>query len=295
MFRGPAPLVFVNEDVSKTENRLNLAILALLTVAPFRLWFLRNLALPEDSAVYPPQNIHGNLRPDYVVTSPDREFIHAWIELELGEANAKQLAKYRDALDQRVISIVGAGRGGDLTLQDIASYVAELLPALDPQAQVVGEMVTTLVSEWARQTKLTDYTDPDDQLRERPAIQALLARLGDIIGFGPPPVPRGRLKITTITQEGWSLRAFARGAKNKSIALMFCSSDGTVRLHSIDALRYGLPEADVAIGDYANAIERHLNIKLGALEQWESEGVPEGAVVDALDDLAPIIRRLAGG
>ena len=80
------PEIFVNEDVSKPENRLNLAMLALLNVATFRQWFLHRLGLPEDAVVYPPQHIRGNLRPDYVVTSPDREAVHAWIEVELGAA-----------------------------------------------------------------------------------------------------------------------------------------------------------------------------------------------------------------
>ena len=290
------PEIFVNEDVSKPENRLNLAMLALLNVATFRQWFLHRLGLPEDAVVYPPQHIRGNLRPDYVVTSPDRSVVHAWVEVELGTANAAQLAQYR-TLEERIISIVGSGTAADdLTLEEVASSIRDLLPGFDAQAQVAGEMVITLVRAKVGAAGLTEYTDPDAQLRERPAIRALRDRLGDIIQFGTPPVPQGKLMITTITQSGWTLRVFARGAKDKSVSIMWDQSSGgpNLRVPSIDKLRQYLPDAGQTVGEYGSAIER-LGVRMWPIKRAGSAAVPEQAVVDAIDDLAPIIRRLAQG
>ena len=290
------PEIFVNEDVSKPENRLNLAMLALLNVATFRQWFLHRLGLPEDAVVYPPQHIRGNLRPDYVVTSPDRSVVHAWVEVELGTANAAQLAQYR-TLEERIISIVGSGTAADdLTLEEVVSSIRDLLPDFDAQAQVAGEMVITLVRAKVGAAGLTEYTDPDAQLRERPAIRALRDRLGDIIQFGTPPVPQGKLMITTITQSGWTLRVFARGAKDKSVSIMWGQSSGgpNLRVPSIDKLRQYLPDAGQTVGEYGSAIER-LGVRMGPIKWAGSAAVPEQAVVDAIDDLAPIIRRLAQG
>lgn len=297
MAPDPAPAIFVHEDVSKPENRLNLAILALCNVDPFRRWFLRRLAVPEDAVVYPPQNVRGNLRPDYVVTSPDRKVVHAWIEVELGAANTGQLAAYRNGLNERIISIVGDGHADvDLTLQEIASGVHELLPDFGPQAQVAGEIVIALVREKGGARALTDYADPDARLRDRPAIKALQSRLGDMIEFGTPPVRPGKLMITTITQKGWTLRVFAAAATDKSVSVMWDQSSGgeIVRVPSIDKLLHYIPDAGDAIKDYANALER-LGVRTQPIKWRGSAAVREQAVVDAMDDLAPIIKRLAGG
>ncbi|MCX6023158.1 MAG: DUF6508 domain-containing protein [Chloroflexi bacterium] len=62
----PPPDLFVREDVSKPENRVNLALFSLMLVPQFRHRFLRELGLDVDSIVYPPRNVPGG-RPDFVV------------------------------------------------------------------------------------------------------------------------------------------------------------------------------------------------------------------------------------
>ena len=102
--------------------------------------------------------------------------------------------------------------------------------------------------------------------------------------------------ITTITQSGWTLRVFAAGAKAKSVSIMWDQTSGGehVRVPSIDTLRQYLPDAGHTVGEYVNAIER-LGVSMWAIKGRGSAAVREHAVVDAMDDLAPIIRRLAGG
>ena len=47
--------LFVKEDISKRENRVNLALFSLMHQDWFREWILKRLALPTDAVVYPPQ------------------------------------------------------------------------------------------------------------------------------------------------------------------------------------------------------------------------------------------------
>ena len=49
--------LFVNEDVSKPENRVNLALFSVMQQDWFREWFLKSLDLPSDAVVYPPKNV----------------------------------------------------------------------------------------------------------------------------------------------------------------------------------------------------------------------------------------------
>ena len=73
------------------------------------------------------------------------------------------------------------------------------------------------------------------------------------------------------------------------------SSGGpNLRVPSIDKLRQYLPDAGQTVGEYGSAIER-LGVRMWPIKRAGSAAVPEQAVVDAIDDLAPIIRRLAQG
>ncbi len=76
MSTAPNPGIFVNEDISKPENGLNLVRLGLMKDPDFREWCVQRLHLSEDSVFYPPQNVMGNLRPGYLVTSPTNEKAH---------------------------------------------------------------------------------------------------------------------------------------------------------------------------------------------------------------------------
>ena len=88
--------LFVNEDLGKHENRVNLGIFSLMQQDWFREWFLNELGLPTDAVVYPPTNV-GVRRPDFKVTWGGSE--SAMIEVELG-ANPRQAEDYRKMLGE---------------------------------------------------------------------------------------------------------------------------------------------------------------------------------------------------
>ena len=74
--------LFVKEDISKPENRVNLALFSLMQQDWFREWILKMLCLPTDAVVYPPTNVHGR-RPDLKAIRDGSEL--AMIEVELGD------------------------------------------------------------------------------------------------------------------------------------------------------------------------------------------------------------------
>lgn len=299
----PTPELFVNEDVSKPENRLNLALFGLSNVPRFREWLICRIEVPEDSVFFPPQNVTANLRPDFVVTSPSRERVHGWIEVELGSENTAQLKAYRKHLKGKIISIAGSQVSGcrDLTdcylsLDEISARVGELKPELDPQQLISAEAVTTLIDQEAGTGSSYAYVDPDSEIKNSPIMRMLEEHLGDILEFGTTPVPPGRVVITTGTQKGWTLRIFAREAASKSISLMWDQTLGAnvIRVPSADHLRKYLPEAGEAIGDFSKAI-RGLGFDIERVRGRESVPVAEQKIMVAMDSLAPLIRRLATG
>lgn len=60
--------LFVREDLSKPENRINVSLFGLLAVSRFREWFLARLGLPAAAVVYPSVNVvgaGGSIRPGH--------------------------------------------------------------------------------------------------------------------------------------------------------------------------------------------------------------------------------------
>lgn len=79
--------IFVNEDLSKPENRINLSLFGLLPSSVFRSWFLGRLNLPEDAVLYPSVNVvseTGSIRPDFVIKHGCTEETLGWLEVECG-------------------------------------------------------------------------------------------------------------------------------------------------------------------------------------------------------------------
>ena len=294
MAEAPNPAIFVNEDVSKPENRLNLALLGLMNVPRFREWIIQRLSLPKDSVFYPPQNSTANLRPDLVVTSSTTEKVYGWVEVELGSENSAQIKDYRDSFEERVISIVGQGSDGDLSLKEIAGELVEWLPELNAQQRISADIVITLIDQKAGRGAAYDYIDPEPQIKNLPIMRMFEQYLGDILRFGTPPVPPGKVLITTITQKGWTLRVFAPGALGRSVSLMWDQSlgRGVIRVPSAERLLRCLPEAGRAISDFNERMQK-LGFDLEKIKSPQSVAVPEQTILATIDDLAPPIRRLA--
>jgi hypothetical protein len=288
---APPPALFVREDTDKRENRLNLSLFALLNVPSFRDWFLDRLELPSGSVVYPPQNVAVG-RPDLVVVDATGRMA-AWVEVELGAENAAQMAVYRQALSPtRVMSIVGEPTPDtDLSLREIAAALdGPLQRSFDPQQAKSAEVFRRLVELLAHRGPSFDYVVPGDDVRSQPLVQALSAHLGDRLVFGAGAVPRGKLQVQTITQKGWTVRAYSPVAAGRSVALLWDQSMGANRLHvhSLRTLRRYPPRSTDAITEYGRLLSV-IDPLLATLEDLPEQ---RRAAVSG-SDLAPVVDRLA--
>ena len=169
----PPPALFVREHVQAPENRLNLALFALLNVPAFHAWFLRRLGIPDGSVVYPPQNVAGG-RPDFVAVHPGGDVL-CWIEVELGPPDRPQLTNYRTTLDEPVMCIAGTNDGA-LALGEIADNVRQIKPGMDKQQKLSARVLLDLIGLLAGKAATSNYADPEDPLKQELLIAALSER-----------------------------------------------------------------------------------------------------------------------
>ena len=279
------------------ENRLNLALFALLNVDAFRGWFLRWLGLPDDSVVYPPQNVAGG-RPDFVAVKPDGGVL-CWIEVELGPPDRAQLEKYRSTLGDRIICI--AGTGGDalapdyLALGEIAEQVGQIRPVLSGQQQRSAEVLFNLIDLLAGNPQSWNYVHPDDRLKREPLITALVERLPDRIISGTPPLPRGKILLSTTTQKGWTLRVYSYASKtDRSFSVMWnpAVGRGVARVPSQVRLNHYLPKGSAAT-DYESWLAEAFAVDVSGLGEAQNLPVPELALLERADDLAALLDSLS--
>ena len=295
--RPPAPELFVREHVTAPENRLNLALFAMLNVDAFRVWFLSRLALPDDSVVFPPQNVAGG-RPDFVIVKPG-ESVLGWIEVELGLPDGPQLDRYRSTLGGRVICI--AGSGGDalgpdyLELREIAEQVRPMRPMLIAQQQRSAEVLLRLIDLLAGKTQSWDYVDPDDRVKRQPLVAALAERLPDQIISGTPPLPQGKILLSTTTQKGWTLRVYSHASRtNRSFSVMWnpAIGRGVVRVPSQARLSRYLPKGSAAT-DYVSWLAETFAVDVSGLSEAQHLPVSELALLERADDLAGALNALS--
>lgn len=286
--QAPAPEPFVREHVQAPENRLNLAMLAMLNVVEFRSWRVDRLQLPVGSVIYPPQNVKG-VRPDFVVVEPDGT-VHSWIEVELGSPDAVQLKTFRERLDEPVLCIAGAD-GGDLALGQIAAAVLEIRSGLDEQQAITADMLLKLIELSAGKAASTSYADPEESLRRQPLIAGLAEQLQDRLMFGTPPVPAGKILLSTITQKGWTLRLHSPASQaDRSFSVMWNQAvgRGVVSVPAQAALDSYVPNKDAAAA-YGEFLARTAGVDISQLPIRGSASVSEGALLERLDELAAIL------
>ena len=285
---APAPDPFVREHVQAPENRLNLALLALLNVVEFRTWFLERLALPLACVVYPPQNSKG-VRPDFVVVGLGGT-VQCWIEVELGPPDHVQLKTFRERLAEPVMYITGTD-SGDVGLEEIAAAVRRIRPTLDDQEAVSARMLLELIELSAGKAASESYADPDDNLRREPLIAALAERLQDRLIFGTPPVPPGRIVLSTITQKGWTLRLYSPVSQaDRSFSVMWSQAvgRGAVSVPSQAWLERSLPN-NGGSRVFVDFLARTIRVDVSLLPDRGSVSVPERELLEHVDELAAVL------
>ena len=288
---------FVNEDLSKPENRINVALFGLMPQDWFREWFLKELNLPTDAVVYPPTNNQG-ARPDLKVEAYDGSTL-AWIEVELG-TNEGQVEDYnRRYPNQQVKAIWGRqGSGGDLSLEEIAGFLASQKD-LSKQTQVNVDHLRKLIREGLEgASRSTGRACVSDEMRCHPLVVRLTYRLGDKLlsnrGLGAPPV--GYLKADTTdtpNNQGFSLGVNSPVSSNGRLSVMSITAGRPkVYFPALSKLEKFLPNHDTAIKDYASLL-KDMGLDIGKYEENQRPSLPLDTVLGKLSELASCVQALA--
>ena len=253
-------LLFTREDMSKPENRLNVALFGLMPQDWFREWFLGKLDLPLDSILYPPVNVEG-ARPDLKVERPDGS-TEAWIEVELG-TNPEQIEDYCERYDESIKSVWGRiSDGGDLSLEEILDFLSKRIGHLPPQTQVNVRHLRKLIDEGlCGHSRPQRRSEVSEKMQADPFVAGMTELLGDRLKYTTGRINPGELKADAIKEDGFSLRAFSPVPTTKSVFLL-----GHQRINFPNKawLERFLPGRQAEIEEYAALLNRiGLNIDTG--------------------------------
>lgn len=223
---SPTDDLFIKEDLSKPENRINVALFGMMQQDWFRKWFLKQLKLSTDAIVYPPTNVNG-YRPDLKVVSLDGT-TRAWIEVELG-TDESQVTRYREEYCEPVKTVWGRkSDGADLSLEEIADYLETCLKrSATGQMAVNVDHLCKLIQDGLEGHSRHGRGYVGCEIRTNKLVNKLVNRLDGKIEFtlGENQSPKeGCLKAdttNTTNNRGFSLRVKRR------------DTDGTVALISI--------------------------------------------------------------
>ena len=252
----PVKDLFLREDLSKPENRINVALFGLMTQGWFREWFLKKLSLPSDVVVYPPKTYKG-YRPDLKAVSDDSTL--AWIEVELG-ADEAQAKCYEKEYCESVKRVWGKRSDAcDLSLEEIADRL-DNQKDLPKQTQVNVDYLRELIREGlAGHIGSPGRATVSDDMRSGPLVAELSQRLGDRllfdIGSGSPRV--GYLKADTTdthNNKGFSLRVRRRDSSSGTVSLMAIKAETQLIFPSRQKLNRCLPDRQSEVEAYLRLV-----------------------------------------
>ena len=244
-----------DEDLTKTENRINVALFGLLGHDWLRNWLLSQLDLPTEAIIYPPKNYRG-VRPDFKIVSRGGR-IMAWVEVELSSDSA-QVAKYRDLLDEPVKTIWGRKfDGGDLSLEEIASYLEERC--------ISSSQITIQIRHLVRQINQaldgysSSYSPPRsvaDRMWDHAFVAGLKENLGSRLLDNPNRFQIGYLKANTRKDKGFSLRVNSDVSESGELSLLNISGGRpkVVFASEVKLLKY-LPGHKHQIADFVSLLQ----------------------------------------
>ncbi len=225
--------LFVREDLSKLENRINVALFGLLAVARFHEWLVGRLGFFAAVVIYPTTNVvgdQGSIRPDFVVKHAETEEILAWIEVECWRDDA-QLARFRSLLRERVIAIWGrTGTPADLGLDEIAAF----LDAFDvggehPQVRHNLAHLRKLIGEVLDGAAARTYKPMPvaDAVLQTPFVRALRDALGVLLSLdvGGPMRP-GEIRANTRGERGFLMQSMHTGCCDAACGALRCVQSG---------------------------------------------------------------------
>ncbi|MDP9238812.1 MAG: hypothetical protein M3P30_15670 [Chloroflexota bacterium] len=259
--------LFIREDLSKPENRINVAIFGMMTVPAFYEWLLDRLGLPAGAVLYPPLNTANDAgagRPDFAVRDAITDTLLAYIEVEC-HRDEEQIARFRRMFPStNVLAVWGRpGPGCDLSLQEVATFLtaaADWHPAqIRLNALHLKKLIDDALSGCYVSTKKMSV---GDEMWDSPFVQGLRSALGTrITRFlpGEGDVRPGEIRLdTTDTKDnkGFSLRVHSPwSSQNKSVSILNRSGGRPeIRFSSQAWLAYYLRNHMEPIGELAKFV-----------------------------------------
>ena len=252
--------IFVNEDLSKVENRINVALFGLLGHNWLRGWLLSELDLPAEAIIYPPKN-QEEVRPDFKIALNGTTLV--WVEVEVGTDQA-QVVRYRESLNEPVKTIWGRkADSADLSLEEIAEFMLRRCtasPALTSQVSVQVEHLIEQI-EQALEGHSPSYprSDISGEILDHPLVVGLRERLGEKLVL-EGKVRKGFLRADATKSKrnlGFSLRVHCQKAKLGSLSLLAISGGHhNIKFPSEIKLRKYLPAHGSQIDSYVTLIRR---------------------------------------
>ena len=240
--------IFVNEDLSRPENRINVALFGLMAQDWFRTWLLRSLDMPENAIVFPSTNV-GSQRPDFTIGAPNTGKPFGWIEVEVG-SDKGQLRRYEESFEKEfcrqgcVKSIWG--RSGDLSLERISSRLKSELDTgtLAPQPSLSVRLLRKLIEQALGEAVYTSKPVPvSEQMKKHWLVRALKNRLGDRLDFELKPAVPGCLKANARGERGFSIRVFSLIPSGRELSVLHVRGGAEeVRFASRTRLERYLPD-----------------------------------------------------
>ena len=284
--------LFVNEDISKPENRVNLALFSLMQQDWFREWILKRLRLPADAVVYPPTNVHGR-RPDLKVARDGSEL--AMIEVELG-TNLGQAEDYRKQF-ATVKTIWGKRESGsDLSLEEVAEFL-EGPRSLSPQTRFNVEHLRKLIIKGlSEHSSSGGRGNVSEEMWEHRLVVALRDRLGDRLEATTNRIAIGHLKADTVGKEGFSLKVNRRDT-NGEVALFSISGGAHLIFPSRQKLNRCLPNHRAEVDAYMSLITTmgcDVDVRRGNARPPLPLDRNLDAILGKVDELARCFEALAG-
>lgn len=195
--------IFVREDISKPENRVNLAIFHLLMIDEFKSWFCRKLNIDKSSLIYPVMNSGGN-RPDLIIKNDNK--IIGCIEVELGTENTSQIHAY-SSLYENVFTICGLPcHNANLSLEEIKDYLKVFDTAyLNQQQKSSITYLVKLIETYIYGFESNVRTNISEKVSEHSFFKIILESLSDLISDDISKIYPGEIVIDTVKDEGFSL------------------------------------------------------------------------------------------
>jgi len=271
--------MFVREDISKPENRINLAIFHLLMIDEFREWIFNKLNIDVNSTVYPVTNSGGN-RPDMIIKNGEK--VIGCIEVEIGNENVSQTLAYSKCYD-RVFTISGLKRhNSDLSLEHVKDFINAAERSKFNSQQILSlNYLSKLIDSYIYGFDTNSRTQISEKVSGHPFFNKIIKELSDLISGDFSKIYPGQIGIDTVKDEGLSLKVYSRLSNNNKLALISRSGGrDTIIFQSALKYRKYLSNKPEAVERWIEFVDGQLNGDIKTLDENKRVSIP----IDKIDN-----------